>query len=193
MPKGDAMNTSRILLVALIAAVFVVPARAQVPPPIDLGVINIPQQTPVWCWAAVVEQVVRWRSGGSGPSQCQIVSAANGFPAEHCCGPAVGAPICLRPGGVQEMQQALFSLVNIRSSVFGPLSWQQLYQFLSLGRPVLVLLHSTPFSGHVVLVRGMFFVPQGPVLIVNDPMAYFSQPVPIQAFYAFWTGSVLLD
>ena len=43
------------LLSVLTFVLFISPVRAQIPSPIDLGIRNIPQETQVWCWAAVAQ------------------------------------------------------------------------------------------------------------------------------------------
>lgn len=49
-------------LLAIFALMFVLgPASAQLPPPINLGIINLPQNGPVWCWAAVARQIIAWK------------------------------------------------------------------------------------------------------------------------------------
>ena len=92
----------------------------QLPPPIDLGIVNIPQQTQVWCWVAVVEQIAHWKSQtspNSSPHQCELVSAANGMPQPFCCSAAAVnanpmlAQQCVRTGQDPEIMQ-LLSLVS---------------------------------------------------------------------------------
>ena len=66
-------------LLVLCAVLFAGSVRAQpgLPPPVDIPIQNLSQQTPVWCWAAVAEQIITWRRGGS-PPQCVLVAAAFG-------------------------------------------------------------------------------------------------------------------
>ncbi len=66
------------LLVVVIA--FVGMSRQGAAQALDLQIPNLPQQTEVWCWAAVAEQIIRWRNLGGGYQQCELVSIANGFP-----------------------------------------------------------------------------------------------------------------
>ena len=49
----------RALIVVLVLLGISRQATAQ---PVDLGIPNVPQETDVWCWAAVAEQIIRWRN-----------------------------------------------------------------------------------------------------------------------------------
>ena len=65
---------------ALTLSLSISPVRAQVPPPVDLGIQNIPQETPLWCWAAVAQQIIFALRGPNGtPHQCGLVAIARAF------------------------------------------------------------------------------------------------------------------
>ena len=89
----------RALIVVLVLLGISRQATAQ---PVDLGIPNVPQETDVWCWAAVAEQIIRWRNLGGGYSQCELVSIADGFTGPYCCNPpaASGDPRCHRTGNL---------------------------------------------------------------------------------------------
>src|SRR5690349_12040868 len=54
-----------------------------------LNVPYVPQRTPVWCWAAVSEMVLRYY--GNPADQCQVVSVYTG---RNCCAFGVGDAFC---------------------------------------------------------------------------------------------------
>jgi len=181
---------------------IVTDASAQsAPPPIDLGVPNVLQQTPVWCWLAVVEQIAHWRQGTptqSPPHQCELVSVANQYNQPLCCS---GAPqlqqACVRTGHTQE----IIGLIQYTGSGFAtynpPADPMTLYNTLASGRPIILQIQTTPYAGHVVVLRGMAWqhTPAGlqPVLFINDPLEYFTQPVPFQNLMPYWQAAIVVN
>lgn len=94
------MKRSIIILAVLV--VFAIDARAQVPSPVDLPIPNIPQQTQVWCWAAVAQQIIHATSGPvQTPPQCALVAMANGAHPAVCCNQP--NPACLRTGSFPQI------------------------------------------------------------------------------------------
>jgi hypothetical protein len=60
--------------------------HAQIPPPVDIPVQNIPQETQVWCWAAVAQQIIMFSQGPKRtPPQCALVAIANNASPQACC------------------------------------------------------------------------------------------------------------
>jgi Papain-like cysteine protease AvrRpt2 len=170
-------------------------AQVGLPPVVDLGIINIPQQEPEWCWLAVSEQIIRWKRGGQSPLQCQMASLADNFPPGVCClppNPAI-AQICGRGGALPEIQALIARFGATFSQITPPTDPMTLYQILRAGHPVIVALQETPYAGHVVVVRGMDWLAGGPVLFVNDPMSYFTQPVPFQSLvFLHWDAGIIV-
>lgn len=181
------MRRIALLLLLLIIAR---PASAQ---PVDLGIPNLPQQTDVWCWAAVAEQIIRWRKWGQGLGQCELVSIANGFPAPYCCDPrnAYGSPVCRRTGHIQEIAALINHFGGGYARIAPPTHPAVLYQALASGRPIILAL-SSGFGGHVVVVRGMLPAPD-PLLLVNDPMSWITQPVPFSWIMPYWQAAIVVD
>jgi hypothetical protein len=163
--------------------------------PIDLGIPNIPQRTPVWCWAAVTEQVIRWRNGGAGPSQAELVALANGFSPQACLQlpNQMVYQACMRTGGLGEIQQLLAHFGGGASFAAPPAHPVHLYNMLAQQRPVILAVQTTPFSGHVVVLRGMLPAPD-PLLLINDPMRWsaFGQPLPFSALMGFWSAAIVV-
>ena len=76
----------------------------QYPPPITLPIQNIPQQTQVWCWAAVAQQIILASQGPANtPPQCALVAMANGANPSVCCSEARN-PACVTAGSLQQIQ-----------------------------------------------------------------------------------------
>ena len=55
---------------------------------------------------------------------------------------------------------------------------------------------TTPYVGHVVVIRGMEWTltPYGfePVLYINDPMEYFTRPIPFRQIARFWRAAIVI-
>lgn len=183
----------RFLLAALAATLFGLSlARAQIPPPVDLGIQNIPQQTPVWCWAAVAQQII-YRLQGAAPPQCELVAAAFNTAPQYCC----QAPTpCMTTGSLQQIQALIAYYGGRWSSTAPPANPMVVYQTLASGRAIIMAVQSSPYSGHVVVIRGMAWVPTPmglqPVLYVNDPMSYFTQPIPFANLAQYWNAAIVV-
>lgn len=174
------------------------PTDQPVPPPIDLRIRNILQETEVWCWAAVSQQIIlHLRGVAATPPQCYLVGVAyNAYPPSYCC-PTPGPPDCLRTGTLDQIQFLIARYGGRYSSFALPTDAMTLYGILSSRRPVIVHLQQTPYVGHVVVVRGMKWMetPTGnrPIVYINDPLSYFTQPVPFEALLRFWRASIIVE
>ena len=183
----------RRLLLSAAACLVATPSRAKpgMLPKIDLGIVNIPQQTPLWCWAAVAEQIITWRRGTS-PPQCALVAAAFGASAQRCCG---WPQSCMTTGGLEQIQALLAPFGGGASWITPPADPMALYRTLSDERPVILAVRSTPHGGHVVVLRGMARVPAPggpmPVLHVNDPLAHFTRPVVFAQLRPHWQAAIV--
>jgi hypothetical protein len=185
---------SRRSLIAAGALTVASPSGAQWPP-IDLGIPNIPQETNVWCWAAVAEQVIRWLNSGDSPRQAELVSIANGFPPFACANPP--NPMvwqrCLRPGGLHEISALIQHFGGAPARIAPPAGPAAVYQTLADDRAIIISLQQTPFQGHVVVVRGM--IPANhPLFLINDPMNWsrFAQPVPFGMIAQMWSAAIVV-
>lgn len=179
----------RLLLSAAAGCLIAAPSRAKpaAPPPIDLGIANIAQQTPLWCWAAVAEQIIAWRQGES-PPQCALVAAAFGAPAALCCGQPQA---CLTTGGLPQIQALLAHFGGAPSRIAPPADPMALYRALAEEHPVILAVRLTPYNGHVVVLRGMAWTP-APVLLINDPLAHFARPVPFAQLLPYWLAAIVV-
>ena len=182
------------LLAALMTALLITPVSAQTPPPIDLGIQNILQETPVWCWAAVAQQIILASNGPAGtPPQCGLVAIASGVSPQMCC--RVPTP-CARGGHLQEIQGLILRFGGRFSAIALPADPMAVYRTLVSGRAIVMSVRSTPFSGHVIVIRGMAWIitPMGiqPVLYVNDPLSFFTQPIPFIDLLPYWQAAIIV-
>lgn len=167
----------------------------QVPPPVDLPIQNIPQETGVWCWAAVSQQIIHASVGAANtPPQCALVGVANGWGPQACC---QNRAACTRTGSLEEIQALIKHFGGRSSTIAAPTDPMKIYQTLSNGHAIVLAVQSSPYSGHVVVLRGMAWQPgpQGlePVLYVNDPMAYFTQPIPFRNISRHWLAAIVVN
>src|SRR5262245_52020588 len=96
---------------------FAFHARAQVLPPVDLGIQNIPQETQVWCWAAVAQQLIlRLRGPAATPPQCALAAVAFNIAPQYCC--QIPTP-CVTTGTLQQIQ-VLIAYFGGRWSTIAP-------------------------------------------------------------------------
>lgn len=167
--------------------------QAGLPQPVDLGIQNIPQQTSSWCWAATAQQIIFWLTGNA-PNQCQLVATAyNANPLVCCNNPQA----CNAPGNLQQIQGLILAYGGHYSAISPPANEMALYQTLAQGRAIILFLQTTPYVGHFVVLRGMAWMPTQfgaqAVLYINDPMAYFTQPVPFSQLMTIWGAAIVVN
>ncbi len=170
-------------------------AHAQLPPPVDIPVQNIPQESPVWCWAAVAQQIIMYSQGVQRtPSQCALVAIANNAPPQVCC--TAYNPICVRTGSTQQIQGLIAYFGGRYSGIAPPADPMTLYKTLASGKPIILQVRAGMQSAHVVVLRGMSFMPTPygtePVLHINDPLAHFTQPVPFSNLIRIWMSAIVV-
>jgi hypothetical protein len=71
-----------------------------------------------------------------------------------------------------------------------------IYNTLAAHRAIIMQVKTSPYSNHVIVIRGMEWVstPQGyqPVLYVNDPLGYFTQPIPFMNILPYWRSAIIV-
>lgn len=189
------LNITRAICLAL-GVVVAAASHAQPPPPVNIPIQNIPQETNVWCWAAVAQQIILASRGAiNTPPQCALVAIANGAPPVACCG-GYNAN-CLVTGSIQQIQSLILHFGGHVSSYAPPTDPMTLYRTLANGHPVILQVASGPGSAHVVVVTGMSFIPTpfgiDPVLHINDPMAIFTQPVSYGNIVPIWMSAIIVN
>ncbi|MFX4223359.1 MAG: papain-like cysteine protease family protein [Thalassobaculum sp.] len=174
------------------AAAALVPGRSEAQcAPIGLGIPNIPQETQVWCWAAVAQQIIYWKTGDA-PPQCALVAIANGAHPGFCCS---GNPQCAVTGHLQQIQFLIGQFGGSMSTIAPPAGPGPVYNTLSNGNAIIMAVQSSPFSGHVVVINGMSCYGPNAVLHINDPIGWpmLSQPVPFQQVLPFWSAAIVVS
>ncbi|MXZ80632.1 MAG: hypothetical protein F4Z15_04545 [Gammaproteobacteria bacterium] len=172
-------------------------ASAQTVSTVSLPIQNIPQETQVWCWAAVAQQIVYSLHGpGNTPPQCEMVALANNAPPNTCCdqfGRYNGNPACMRTGSLQQIQWLIGYFGGRYSSLAPPAHPDILFDTLQRGRAIILSIQSSPYTtGHVVVLRGMSIANGVPVLHINDPLAYFTQPMPFDRLLDYWSSAIVV-
>lgn len=183
-------------MLVVVITVMTTSAKAQIPPPVNIQIQNIPQETGVWCWVAVAQQIILASRGPSNtPPQCALVATANGANPAVCCNGY--NPACVTTGSIPQIQNLIQYFGGRASNYAPPTDPMTLYQTLAGGRAVIVQLRTGQSTAHVVVVRGMSFLqgPQGiqPVLHVNDPMAIFTQPVLYAQIAPIWMSAIVIN
>ncbi len=164
-------------------------------PVVDLPIRDLPQETQVWCWAAVAQQIIMASRGPQAtPPQCALVAIANGAGPEVCCS-APNAQ-CVRTGSIPQIQGLINQFGGRTSGYAPPTDPMTLYRTLALGHAVIIGVN-TGQGGHVVVARGMSFMqtPYGwePLVHINDPMAYYTQPVPFRQVARIWVAAIVVN
>jgi hypothetical protein len=94
--------------------------------------------------------------------------------------------------------QALIQAFGGRPSQLAPpTDPMTLYRTLASRRAVILHVRSGISNTHVVVLRGMAFVPNGfggveAVLYINDPMSYYTQPVPYASLIPIWLEALVV-
>lgn len=182
----------RLLLFVLVATAPAA-ARAQILPPVDLGIRNIPQETDVWCWAAVAQQVIVKRKGTS-PPQCALVAMVHGRYPSFCC---PHYERCAVAGSLGQIQKLIRNFGQRSSALGPPTDAMSLYRNLRAGRPIILAIRNSPYSGHVVVLTGMSWVngangrPEA-VLHVNDPLQVIPARLTWRALLPRWQAAIVV-
>jgi len=187
--------TQTALIIALAIGGGQALAQTFPPPPVDLPIKNIPQETQVWCWAAVAQQIIMATRGPQRtPPQCALVARAYGNHPQSCCS---GAQNCAVTGSLEQIQGLIAEFGGRHSQLAPPTDAMSLYATLSAGKAIIMAVKSSPMSGHVVVLRGMGWMqtPYGPkpMLFINDPMAFFTQPVPFEQIAQYWESAIVVQ
>jgi hypothetical protein len=165
---------------------------AQSLPPVDLGIPNVPQKTRVWCWAAVAQQVIISKRGSS-PPQCALVAMVHGRRPSYCCPDYHN---CAVPGRLSQIRKLIRNFGRSASSLERPTDPMTLYATLRAGKPVIIALRNTRYTGHTVVVTGLSWVQgdRGPVamLHINDPIGALPPRVPYELIRARWAAAIIV-
>lgn len=190
------------ILVAILFALGHSANAQQHPPPVYLNIIPIPQETLVWCWAAVAQQIIFAIRGNNTPPQCAMVSISNNAHQGTCCnqfGKWNGNQHCLVPGNLLQIQSLILHFGGRYSSIALPTDPLTVYNTLLANRPIIMAVKQSAFQsvGHVVIIVGMEWVltqfGYQPVLYVNDPMNFMTQPIPFAHIAQYWKSAIVVN
>lgn len=180
---------------AALAAGAAPPAAAQaraLPAPVDLGIRNIMQDTDVWCWAAVAQQVIVKRKGRS-PPQCALVAMVHGRYPSFCC---PHYERCAVAGSLRQIQTLIRNFGQRTTTLSPPTDAMSLYRTLRGGHPIILAIRNSQFTGHVVVLTGMTWVngANGPeaLLHVNDPLRVIPNRLAFRALVPRWQAAIVV-
>lgn len=160
--------------------------------PVRLDIPNFQQETPVWCWAAAAQQIIWYYQLGT-PPQCELVAYANRTDPYLCCS---GPHACPWVGTLVQIQELIRYYGGRYSSISPPANPVDVYNTLALGRPIIMAVKATGAVGHVIVISGMEWRPTPfggePVLLINDPLSYFTQPISFARIAQYWQAAIVV-
>jgi hypothetical protein len=183
---------SAVLALGLAGAALPAAAEAQpLPPPVDLRIRNIMQETDTWCWAAVAQQVIAKKKGRS-PPQCALVAMVNGRYPSFCC-PRYER--CAVAGSLRQIQTLIRNFGQRTSTLSQPTDAMSLYRTLRAGRPIILAIRDS-VVGHVVVLTGMTWRagPKGleAILHINDPLQIIPDRLAFRALVPRWEAAIVV-
>lgn len=185
-------NIAYVLILMLVLAVT--PAWGQVPQRnINLNIAHIKQEAKQLCWAALVAQVVN-RYAGLKPRQCDVVNMLNdinrSMPAACCYD--ISSSGC----NITANENDIMSLLNgygVKAALVSPpATVEEVYEFLSSGRALMLGLRTTATDNHIYLLTGLEWENNEPVLLIND--SYYDAPirVPFREAQPTWIAAIVI-
>ena len=176
-------------------------ASLETPPSIEYEIPHIPQEEPLWCWAAAAQQAIGWVNNGRAPAQCAIVAMAHGIDVETCCDDRKG--VCARTGEIP----AIADLVRryggqAAETATVPRKPQEVYDILQTGATLLIRLRPAPHDAavgirHMIVVRGIEWLrlPNGRLeatLFYNDPLGSGYRAVSFAEIEGFFEQALIV-
>ena len=173
----------------------------ETPPSIEYDIPHIPQEEPLWCWAAAAQQAIGWVNDGQAPAQCAIVAMAHGIDVDKCCNDREG--VCARTGEIP----AIASLVRqfggqAVETATVPRKPKEVYDILQTGATLLIRLRPAPHDAavgirHMIVVRGIEWLrlPNGRLeatLFYNDPLGSGYRAVSFAEIEGFFEQALIV-
>jgi hypothetical protein len=192
------------LSVILLSVLFQsIPARAQnmradtPPPPVNINVPLIMQDSNTWCWLAVTEMILRTRQNQS-LRQCEILELWDRLPSGSCC---VDRQSCSRSGiDLHEVAALLERFGRIYTRYSATIPPNTLYSLISAGLPVIVQIRKTSGATHALVIRGLRFERDHSrengwqmIIIFNDPQNTTPQEMPYSELVIGWLDSLVVE
>lgn len=162
-------------------------------PSIDLYIANIPQDTQCWCWAAVAQQIIT-KYRGISLTQCYLVAKAKNLPVSYCCQNSMPCRSML--GHLNEIRYLIQLFGGRYSSIAPPTHPTILYGALQQGKAIIISVQTSPSTSHVIVIRGMRWLQTNyglkAVLLINDPMNYYSSEVFFDSILSSWHSAIVV-
>lgn len=96
-----------------------------------------------------------------------------------------------------QVQALIYAFGGRPSQLAPPTDPMTLYRTLAARKAIILHVRSGVSATHVVVVRGMAFVqtPLGvqAMLYINDPMAFYTQPVPFATILPIWIEALVVN
>jgi hypothetical protein len=203
------MLIRRALAALMIALVFCArptstQAQQSLPPPVNLPVPVVLQQTQVWCWLASSEMVIRYLNNGFSYTQCQMLEKGYGLPPGACCG---NPGACMVTAQSWSAIQAVLAFGGLKGTIRPALSANDLYLTLRRNHPVIAQISEGGQGTHAIVLRAMRFAqvivgyyPNGlpavqtvAYVAVNDPLNIFPQEAEFSRLSSVWMDSLEVE
>jgi len=172
------------------------------PPAIEYHIPHIPQEEPLWCWAAAAQQAIGWVNRGRAPSQCAIVALAHGLNVQECCNDRKG--ICARTGEIPAIEILVERFGGQAQELATvPRDPQTIYDILKGGDTLLIRLRPAPHDEavgirHMIMVRGIEWLrlPNNQLqatLLYNDPLGEGERAVNFDEIEGFFEQALVIS
>ena len=172
------------------------------PPSIEYHIPHIPQEEPLWCWAAAAQQAIGWVNKGRAPSQCAIVALAHGLDVNECCADRKG--ICARTGEIPAIEILVERFGGEATELAKvPRDPKTIYNILRQGDTLLIRLRPAPHDEavgirHMIVVRGIEWLrlPNNQLyatLIYNDPLGAGERAVNFDEIEGFFEQALVIS
>ena len=181
---------------------YVQQAAAQSTPPfVGYDIPHLPQEEPLWCWAAAAQQAIGWVNAGRAPTQCAIVALAHGIDVNTCCADRTG--VCARTGEIP----AIAALVRrfggqAYETATVPRDPREVYRILQEGGTLLIRLRPEKHVDaagirHMIVVTGLEWLrlPNGRLdatLHYNDPLGDGQRAVDFDEIVGFFEQALIV-
>lgn len=171
------------------------------PPSIDYNIPHIPQEEPLWCWAAAAQQAIGWVNNGRAPAQCAIVAMAHGIDVNDCCNDREG--ICAKTGEIPAIAELVRKFGGqAAETATVPRDPEEVYRILLTGATLLIRLRPAPHDQaagirHMIVVRGIEWLrmPSGQLeatLFYNDPLGSGYRSVSFDEIEGFFEQALIV-
>jgi len=171
------------------------------PPAIEYFIPHIPQEEPLWCWAAAAQQAIGWVNKGRAPAQCAIVALAHGLDVQECCNDREG--ICARTGEIPAIEKLVERFGGQAQELATvPRDPQVVYDILRRGDTLLIRLRPAPHDEavgirHMIMVRGIEWLrlPNNQLqatLLYNDPLGAGERAVNFDEIEGFFEQALVI-